>query len=214
MLHSTPIGKNRLISRLGRVCLIICLFYAIYVPLSQPQTAYGTQTVVTDPVNVDKCKFLQIVEDGSYLFVLSNRPSECVLVFDMDGDYQCSYHIYNESKGSLQLAAENGRLLVADAKKNVYIFENNQFVRFLPAQDAAHILSAYDFGRTQEKYEIKFVSVWRNNGQNSECVIQRSAYAALEQYHLHIFALLFLSIGLGIYRCAKPSFRDSRFSSR
>ena len=197
--------KNNRFSRLGSVCLLLCLIHAIIYSGSLPKTTYGIPTVQTEPVDLERCKFLQIVDDGSYLYVLSNRPSECVLVFDMDGDYQCSYHIYNKSKGSLQLATDNGRVLVADAKKNVYIFQNNRFVRFLPAQDAAHILSEYDFGRTQEKYEIKFVSVWRNNGQNSECVIQRSAYAALEQYHLPIFALLFLGIGLSIFRYVKTA---------
>lgn len=204
-MRNAFVNKSNRFSCLGSVCLLLCLIYAITYPGSLPKLSYGTPTVQTEPVDLDRCKFLQIVDDGSYMYILSNRPCECVLVFDLDGNYQCTYYFYNEFKGILQLAADNGQLFVADAKRNLYIFENNKYVRFLSAQDAAHILSEYDFGRTQEKYEIKFVSVWRNNGQNSECVIQRSAYAALEQYHLPIFALLFLGIGLSIFRYVKTA---------
>lgn len=204
-MRNAFVNKNNRFSRLGSVCLLLCLIYAITYPGSLPKLSYGTPTVQTEPVDLDRCKFLQIVDDGSYMYVLSNRPCECVLVFDLDGNYQCTYYFYNEFKGILQLAADNGQLFVADAKKNVYIFENNEYVSFLSAEDASHILSEYEFGKTHKVYEIKFVSLWRHTSDGLECVIQRSAYAALAQYHLTLFALLFLSIGLGVYRCVKTT---------
>ena len=214
-MRNAIVNKNNRFSRLGSVCLLLCFVYAMIYAGSLPKTAYGIPTVQTEPVDMERCKFLQIVDDGSHLYVLSNRPCECVLVFDLDGNYRCTYYFSNEFKGILQLAADNGQLFVADAEKNVYIFENNRFVSFLPAQDAAHIFSEYEFGRTHEGYEMKFVSLWRHTGDESECVIQRSAYAALAQYHLMIFTLLFLSIGLGISRFVKAAkrTRDSEMRS-
>lgn len=175
--------------------MLLCLIYAFAYPGSLPQTSYGVPVVQTEPVNIDRCKFLQIVDDGSRLYVLSNRPKECILVFDLDGNYQCTYYIYIESKGSLKIAADNGQLYVADAKRNVYIFKNNELVTFLPAREAVHMMDQYDFGKTQEKYYLNFGSIWRSDDQGEVCVVRRAVHAVLAQYHLVLLALIVLSIG-------------------
>lgn len=198
-MNNPFIQRKEQIKKIGKVCLLICAIVSVLYQQRLPQTSYGIPALITEPIDIDRCKFLQIVDDGSYLYILSSKPSGCILVFDLEGNYRCAHLVDHGSKGELQLAADKGTLYVADTQNNIYIFENNEYVEFVPKQKSEDLWMQNDFGKTHEVYDIRFVSVWRKDIHGDVCVIQRSAYAMFAQYHLHIFTMFFLGVGMAFY---------------
>ena len=144
------------------------------------------------------CSIDQIVEDDRYIYVLFGEHKGNVQVFDLDGVYQYTAYFYTHMNGAFRLAVDNHALYVRDEHHNVYILQNGAFVSFVAKENAADFLEMLNFDASSENYEVRLGSIWKVNGEEKECVVERPLIAILYQNDFMFFAKIAIIAIFGI----------------
>ena len=158
--------------RSALVIIAIVLLMALYLVLNHNQTDYperyyASPVVSTDYPNIDM-NIEQVVDDGSYIYVLHHHSNGIVQVYDLDGNYQHTLFFYCHMNGGFSLAVEDNILYVQDMRQNVYVFREGEFCDFLTKREAEIELSNVRFrsGESSDGYTIRSQSVWKEiNGE-------------------------------------------------
>ena len=158
------------------LCLFCILAWTNYTdPLKDaPEAGYGHPALSYGYPDLD-IGILQVMDDGSRIYVLSSSGNRIVQIYDMGGKYEKTVFFQRMSNnGMFTIATEKNTLFVRDEKRNVYIFSGGEFDRFLKEDEVQKELRhiAFQSGISQSGYVVKNGSVWRVSELESVCVIE------------------------------------------
>lgn len=184
--------------------IAIAAYIALMFPriLSQdlPAKTRGVPVKIEEYVDFSAYRIEKILDDGKRMYVLINDHEGYIQVFDLEGIYQYTLSFYNSGKGALTMAMEANNLYVIDRENNVYIFQDGDFVEFVEYNNANRQLQQLNRNDFSKRYEIRLGSVWRIDGQEAICVIQRSFKSFIYQYYIDQLFLPVIVLILIIYR--------------
>lgn len=167
--------------------------------VNAPKGLYGVPAVSTDYPQLSM-NVLQVVEDGSHIYILYNSSTRIVQMYDLEGNYECSFFFYSFPNGEFILAAEKDTLYVEDERGNVYEFNDGQFKHFYDQNEFSEQLEniQFDRGASSASYSIRNKDVWRTLPEGEICVIEGPTNAF---FSVHIFPLMiFLFAILSFWR--------------
>lgn len=176
--------------------IIVCGVKAISSRGRYPDRLYGKPVVSTEYQNID-ISIEQIAEDDYCLYVMYHHSSGIIQVYDLDGNYQCTWFFYCHGNGGFSMTQENNTLYVQDMRRNVYVFNNGAFQQFLTSEEANAILKDVDFSAppASDHYQLRNGSVWRTSNGAEKCVVE----ATTTQRHPIASVLFFTTFALCLF---------------
>lgn len=165
--------------------------------LNLPEKKRGLPAIITEYYSFDSLRISQIVDDGTYLYVLHDSGGY-VQMFDLNGNYKQTISLFNPStKGVFDMAVDSGKLYVRDPAQNIYVFVSGDFVEFISNSEEQKEVPE-EYGQNSDQYIIRHGSIWKVNEQEEKCIVRRSLIAIANQYHLvWLFnVVVFLIVGI------------------
>lgn len=160
-------------------CLLIILSAILFFKRANVQDSPSPQTgmpvIYTEELNLGDMRIDQILHDSS-LYILDGDHGY-IRVFDLSGIYQYTIALYDYMNGYYSMALSDGVLYVRDPHFNMYLFEENSFILFIPKDEVGQLGKMLDFSLSSDQYVLQFGSVWQIKGNDKVCVIQRSGHA-------------------------------------
>lgn len=162
----------------------------------------GVPLVYEDASALNHEPIEQIVDDGQYLYLLFGFHDGIVQIYDTNGNYQKTIAFYSHQNGAFRIAVANGLFYVRDKRGNLYLFNNGEFDHFFGYQENEWLRKSIDFDATSTDYVVKMESVWRINGEEDICVVERPITALLNQRNqfMIVWGVLFCS---GLYKVSQ-----------
>ncbi len=190
------------------VFIIVTLFLNLKTGISYnaPEAYYGIPAISTDYPNPG-LNVMQVVDDGSYVYILYTNNRGIVQVCDLSGNYRKTIFFYSHMNGGFTLAVEGNTLYVRDERSNVYTFVGGEFDSFLEKQEADKILSHIEFVPRQsfDHYEVKGGSVWRVLPEGKICILKQSKGARVATSSIGFIACITV---ISFVRLARLSKKD------
>lgn len=179
--------------------IVISIIFAVpgYIQDSKlPTKTYGSPKIITEPLSFDTARISQIIDDGTYIYVMANCHQGYMQVYDLSGTYKKTVSFFNPSlNGVFAMEIDSDMLYVQDPDQNIYVFCAGDFIQFISKSNVPQHIKEKRFKENSAHYKIRLGSVWRIDGQEETCVIQRSWKAIVYQYHLNwIFIFTYVLI--------------------
>ena len=177
--------------RLGKIISFAGILLAIIVPLlsnhnkNLPSATMGIPVEFKEESQNVYDSIDQIVDDGTYLYILFDKYEGLVGIYDANGNYYKTIALYTHKNGIFRIAVDTGTFYIQDKQHNMYAYCNGEFVSFLPYDENAHIRKGVDFEASSENYKIRMESVWRITDSEEICVINRPQAAFFSQGNLY-----------------------------
>lgn len=150
-----------------------------------PEKRYGMPVVIKEYYSFDENRIEQIVDDGTYLYVLADKSNGYVQVYDFQATYQHTLSFaVSSASGAFRMYTAFDYLYVLDGISNVYQFKNGEFIGFYRASESKIDEQISSMENSSSEFIIKNGSIWRNSQTGSYCVVQRSFYAICNQYRI------------------------------
>lgn len=188
------------------VFIIVTLFLNLKTGISYnaPESYYGIPAVSTDFPSPG-LDVAQVVDDGSYVYILYTNNRGIVQVCDLSGNYRKTIFFYSHMNGGFTLAVEGNTLYVRDERSNVYTFVGGEFDSFLEKQEADKILSHIAFipRKSFDYYEVKGGSVWRVLPEGKICILKQSKGARVATSSIGFIVFLAAVGVIGFHRNRK-----------
>lgn len=154
---------------------------------------YGIPTVYQKENEINTKSIDQIVDDGQRVYLLLNDQDGIVQVYDTDGNYLHSMKFFHSQvNGVFRIAVYDDILYVSDQQENLYLFDDGDFVEFIPYTDGTKIRKSISFENNSDNYVLRNSKIWRVDGSNDVCIIDRPAASFLYQD-----SLMFI-LGIGV----------------
>lgn len=156
-----------------------------------PVPVRGTPVRVDTYVNFNNIPISQIVDDGTYLYLLVDSHRGYVQVYDLNGQYQYMLCFGKQAAGgAFSIASKDGYFYVEDNRHNIYEFQLGEFLRFAEDEEASKEFSHISFNEKSNRFRLRFGSVWRTDLSQPICVIKRPFYSFIYQYNLDGIVLI------------------------
>ena len=162
------------------LCVILIKIFTGNVSPKLPDPVFGQPTVITEQLNIEKNIIKMIVDDGTYMYVLTDADGY-VLVFDLNGEYRHTLSFLKHMNGAFRLAQKDNRVYVCDMQNNFYVFEQGEFTDFILNEKGDELRKNLDFHAFSQRYELRGPSVWRIDTDPDLCVIERSPSSSIYQ---------------------------------
>jgi len=190
------------------VCAMIALTVYTKVEMAQmPQPSLGAPTVVKESIDLSDSRIRKIVHDDHFVYVLSYERTGYVQVYDWNGKYQQTLIFYGPSKnGGFDITTVNNVVYVQDNVYNLYVLKGCELEGFIEKEADPEqwrtICDTVDFQTASEKFVVRQGDIWRLEGGNEQCVVDRPFTAFIFQYGLSwIFMMIaMLVVALSIRR--------------
>ncbi len=183
------------------LCVIIVKTSTGNISKQLPEPLFGQPTVITEQLNIDKNIIKMIVDDGTYMYVLTDADGY-VLVYDLNGEYRHTLSFLKHMNGAFRLAQRDNRVYVCDVKNNLYVFEQGEFTDFILNEKGDELRKSLDFYAFSQRYELRGPSVWRIDTDPDMCVIERSPSSFIYQSNIlgyvAVAAFFVLFIGIAV----------------
>ena len=184
--------KNIKLSNCILVLLIICILVTLLIDILHPnqttklpQPSYGKPVLIDTYVSFHNKPISQIVDDGTYLYVLSDSHNGYVQVYDMNGHYQKTISLLRQSiSGAFSMASQDGVLYIRDDNHNIYKFQHGEFLEFVEDENGSESLKHILFNEKSNRFKLRFGSIWRMDTPTPICVVKRPFYSFIYQYSL------------------------------
>lgn len=192
---------------LALIAVFLLLCFSIYTTANNRNTAglpesvprrVGFPNITKTYSELEQYSIDQIVDDNDYIYVLYGEHEGNVQVFNHSGEYQYSAFFATHLNGAFSIAAKDGCLYVCDEYRNLYILKNGELQSFYQSESAKEILKIIDFNVSSAKYKVRFGSIWRVEGNDAVCIVERSPIAVLYQGNLLFYASLFVAVAVGV----------------
>ena len=160
------------------VFLLLCVLLVIFISNQAkntndiPEATYGAPVVYLKESELSNYSIHQIVDDGTYIYLLIDDHKGIVQVYDTDGNYQKSIAFYSHLNGAFRIAISNGMFYVCDKQGNLYQFRDGEFMEFLSYKDGELQRKSIDFESNSLRYYVRSGSVWVNTQDGSSCIIK------------------------------------------
>ena len=172
--------------------------------VSLPQPAYGKPILNNICINFNNKPISQIVDDGTYMYILVDSHRGYVQVYDMDGQYRYMISCVRQGiNGSFSIASKDGCFYIRDNKYNIYVFQFGRFQEFVEDKDTSEKLGYIPFNEKSKCFELRFGSVWRTDLSMPICVLKRPFYSFVYQYSIDKISLILGVILLTITQNAR-----------
>lgn len=184
-----------------------------YIPPSELfSTEIGEPIISHYPVD-NNFGILQIVSTDDRVYIL--QESRCVVsAYTTNGDYLYTIYAYTHSNGRAEIAVNrdvtqinnalgveqgidaelpDNRLYLKDKYENIYVFEDDVFVEFIPKGQENLEVYGLDFEEQSKEFILKGASVYKcdENG-NCELVISRPFWLFFAQAKVSDLSILVL----------------------
>lgn len=166
-------------------------------PENMPRTE-GIPNISYTYSDLEKCSIDQIVETDGEIIILYGEHKGNVQVFDKNGNHKYSLYLQKHLTGAFRIAAGDSGFYVQDDDHNVYVFNNGIFVGFYRSDTAMSIIDSISFNDYSPNYVVRYGSVWRVDGDNRICIINRPRIAMLYQNDLSFYLSLVFVVAFGI----------------
>ena len=181
------------------IYVLSCLLLSIPSQLRDsklPEKRYGMPVVIKEYYSFDENRIEQIVDDGTYLYVLADKSNGYVQVYDFQGTYQHTLSFaVSSASGTFRMYTSFDYLYVLDGISNVYQFKNGEFIGFSRATESKIAGQISSMENSSSEFIIKNGSIWRNSQSGSHCVVQRSCYAICNQYRINDIVFWLVMLG-------------------
>lgn len=198
--------KNIKLSNCILVLLIICILVTLLIDILHPnqttklpQPSYGKPVLIDTYVSFHNKPISQIVDDGTYMYVLADSHNGYVQVYDLNGQYQKTISLQRQSiSGAFSIACQDGILYIRDDNHNIYTFEYGDFLEFVEDENGSESLKHILFNEKSNRFKLRFESIWRMDTPTPTCVVKRPFYSFIYQYSLDTIFIILGSILLTI----------------
>ena len=181
---------------------MISLVFAVpsWIHASQlPEKTYGTPKVMKDRLSFNS-HISQIIDDGTYVYIMADCHQGYLQVYDLSGTYIETVSFYDPSlNGVFSMEIDSDILYVQDPDQNIYVFQAGKFVEFISKSNVPQHIQEKRFKESSDRYEIRFGSVWRVNGEEETCMIQMPWNVVFYQYHLNWILIFVMGTMIGIH---------------
>ena len=184
MIHL--IGIFFVVELIGNIC-----------PASLMSNAPGKPLIITRKNDLLFTGISQIVSDENRIYVLFGTYS-VVQVYTHEGEYLFTISVYNHVNGRTELATYDNQLYIRDKVGNVYVFNDNRFVGYVPREEAEEYSARLPYGTSDTAYNVRRGSICKTEEcGTSVVVIQRPFILSIYQNNalFIIRFLLFVIIG-------------------
>ncbi len=164
-----------------------------------PQPSYGKPVLIDTYVNFNNKPISQILDDGTYMYVLADSHNGYVQVYDLNGQYQKTISLQRQSiSGAFSIACQDGILYIRDDNHNIYKFEYGKFLEFVEDENVSGKLNHIQFNGKSNRFKLRFGSIWRMDMPTPTCVVKRPLYSIIFQYSLDTVLIILGTILLMI----------------
>lgn len=188
LLNKKNIKLSNCLLGLLIICILVTQLINILHPDHKgklPQPSYGKPVLIESYLNFNNKPISQIVDDGTYMYVLADRHNGYVQVYDLNGQYQKTISIQRQSiSGAFSIAFQDGILYIRDDNHNIYTFEHCDFLEFVEDEDVSGKLNHIQFDGKSNRFKVRFGSIWRMNPPTPICLVKRPFYSIIYQYSL------------------------------
>lgn len=160
--------------------------------IKHPIPSYGKPILIDAYIDFNNKPIAQIVDDGTYMYILVDSHRGYVQVYDMNGQYRHTLSIARQAiNGAFSIASKDGYFYVRDNGYNIYVFQLGQFLEFVEDEDTSEKLGYISFNERSNRFKLRLGSVWRTDISKPICVVERPLYSLIYQYSLDkIFVIL------------------------
>ena len=184
--------KNIKLSNCILVLLIICILVTQLINILHanhkgklPQPSYGKPVLIETYLNFNNKPISQIVDDGSYMYVLADSHNGYVQVYDLNGQYHKTISLQRQSiSGAFSIACQDGILYIRDDNHNIYTFEHGDYLEFIEDENVSGKLNHIQFDGKSNRFMVRFGSIWRMDTPTPICLVKRPFYSIIYQYSL------------------------------
>lgn len=179
------------------LCMIVVLAGFLYLGRRCPRVLtaknVGQPIVIHNVIRNNYLGINQIISEANRIYIMHANHG-VVSVFDSTGVYQYTISVYSHANGRSKIALLDGLLHIQDKQGNVYRFQDDVLLDFIPKNQVGVLLQDIDFDTQSSAYFLKGASIYTStsNGR-SECVINRPAWLLFTQSgvtHLLLFMLM------------------------
>lgn len=207
--------KNIKLSNCLLGLLIICIFVTELINILHPnykdklpQPSYGKPVLIETYLNFNNKPISQIVDDGTYMYVLADSHNGYVQVYDLNGQYQKTISLQRQSiSGAFSIACQDGILYIRDDNHNFYTFEHGDYLEFVEDENISGRLKHILFDGNSNHFKVRFGSIWRMDTPTPICVVKRPFYSFIYQYSLDTVLIV-----LGVILLLITNRKDSKKS--
>lgn len=200
--------KNIKLSNCILVLLIICILVTQLINILHPnhkgklpQPSYGKPVLIETYLNFNNKPISQIVDDGTYMYVLADRHNGYVQVYDLNGQYQKTISLQRQSiSGAFSIACKDGILYIRDDNHNFYTFEHGDYLEFIEDENVSGKLNHIQFDGKSNRFKVRFGSIWRMDPPTPICLVKRPFYSIIYQYSLDTLFIILGTILLSIVK--------------
>lgn len=187
------------------LCMIILLSFFLYLGRLCPKALVAREVgkpIVTNEVVRHNCLGINQIVSTSDKIYLMHANYGVISVYSNYGTYEYSISVYSHENGRVKLAYYDNLLHVQDKRGNVYRFQEDTFLDFIPENQVGDLMQHVDFNTESREYYLKGASIYREIGHGvSECVISRPPWLILTQARI-AQPLLFVCM-LACFVCLK-----------
>lgn len=214
--------KNIKLSYCILVLLIICILVTQLINILHPnykdklpQPSYGKPVLIETYLNFNNKPISQLVDDGTYMYVLADRHNGYVQVYDLNGQYQKTISLQRQSiSGAFSIACQDGILYIRDDNHNIYTFEHCDFLEFVEDEDVSGKLNHIHFDGKSNRFKVRFGSIWRMDTPTPICLVKRPFYSIIYQYSLDTIFIILGTILLSIVKYKEKQRPTEKYNNK
>ena len=123
----------------------------------------------------------QIVSTQDEIYIMYSNYG-VISVYKNTGTYMYSISVYSHKNGRVRISVFDDLLYVQDKAGNIYRFQGDTLLDFLPRDQAKNLVKNINFDAESKEYFLKGASIHRQTGDStSECVISRPFWLIFTQ---------------------------------
>ena len=159
------------------LCLITALFILLFLGRLYPRDLgvqkVGEPIVINEVIRNNYLGINQIISKEDRIYIMHANYG-VVSVYNSTGVYQYTISVYSHANGRMKIALKDGLLYVRDKQGNVYRFQENVFLDFVPKSQSGILVQSIDFDVQSREYVLKATSIYRSTSNGTfECIISR-----------------------------------------